>query len=42
MVSDALPGCYRLLPSFKAVMAHRKKDHQTDDESQIITWNSDR
>ncbi|KAF4622882.1 hypothetical protein D9613_002148 [Agrocybe pediades] len=37
----AFEECYRLLPTHKALMAHRKKDHQTeDDESSIITWNT--
>ncbi len=34
--------CYRLLPSHKVLMTHRKKDHpgHTEDESNIITWNA--
>lgn len=31
--------CYRLLPSHKSLMAHRKKEHHTDDDSNVITWN---
>ncbi|KAF9477540.1 hypothetical protein BDN70DRAFT_881109 [Pholiota conissans] len=38
----ALDQCYRLLPSRKVLMTHRKKDHpgHADDESEIITWNA--
>ncbi|KAH9486569.1 hypothetical protein JR316_0000634 [Psilocybe cubensis] len=35
----ALDECYRLLPSQKALMMHRKKDHQTEDDGWMITWN---
>ncbi|KDR85382.1 hypothetical protein GALMADRAFT_132080 [Galerina marginata CBS 339.88] len=35
----AFEQCYRLLPSRKALMAHRKKEHHSDDDSLIITWN---
>lgn len=33
------PECNRLWPSHRSLMAHRKKDHNTEDGSQIITWN---
>ncbi|KAF8167721.1 hypothetical protein B0H34DRAFT_792416 [Crassisporium funariophilum] len=39
-LSDHAAGCYRLLPNRKVLMAHRKKDHNTDDDSHIITWNT--
>lgn len=31
--------CYRLFPSRDRVMAHRKRDHDTEDQEGIITWN---
>ena len=33
--------CNRLWPSHRSLMAHRKKDHNTEDGSQIITWNEE-
>lgn len=35
----AMDNCYRLFPSRDRVMAHRKRDHDTEDQQEIITWN---
>ncbi|KAI0756784.1 hypothetical protein C8Q80DRAFT_1091300 [Daedaleopsis nitida] len=35
----AMPDCNRLFPSRERVMAHRKRDHDTEDRDDIITWN---
>ena len=35
----AIDSCYRLFPSRERVMAHRKRDHDTEDKEEIITWN---
>ncbi|PIL31721.1 transcription factor [Ganoderma sinense ZZ0214-1] len=35
----AMDNCYRLFPSRDRVMAHRKRDHDTEDREEIITWN---
>ncbi|KAI0715370.1 hypothetical protein C8Q76DRAFT_454222 [Earliella scabrosa] len=35
----ALPNCNRLFPSRDRVMAHRKRDHDSEDQDDIITWN---
>ena len=35
----AMDKCYRLFPSRDRVMAHRKRDHDTEDQEEIITWN---
>ncbi|KAJ8083789.1 hypothetical protein PM082_002555 [Marasmius tenuissimus] len=31
--------CFRLFPSHDRIMAHRKRDHDSEDDSKIITWN---
>ncbi|ESK98101.1 hypothetical protein Moror_427 [Moniliophthora roreri MCA 2997] len=31
--------CFRLFPSRDRVMAHRKRDHDSEDDDKIITWN---
>lgn len=35
----ALDNCYRLFSSRDRVMTHRKRDHDTEDQEEIITWN---
>ncbi|KAH9948167.1 hypothetical protein B0H21DRAFT_821180 [Amylocystis lapponica] len=35
----ALNSCYRLFPSKERLMFHRKRDHDTDEQDDIITWN---
>ncbi|KAF9076094.1 hypothetical protein BDP27DRAFT_1255917 [Rhodocollybia butyracea] len=35
----ALQDCHKLFPSRERLMAHRKREHSSDDESNIITWN---
>ncbi|KAF5385142.1 hypothetical protein D9615_001365 [Tricholomella constricta] len=32
-------NCCRLYPTRERLMAHRKRDHDSQDDSQIITWN---
>ncbi|KAH7930540.1 hypothetical protein BV22DRAFT_1000261 [Leucogyrophana mollusca] len=32
-------ACNRLFPSRDRVMFHRKRDHDSEDDSAIITWN---
>ncbi|KAJ7596853.1 hypothetical protein C8J56DRAFT_918497 [Mycena floridula] len=36
----AFQDCNRLFPSRDRVMLHRKRDHSSDDDSNIITWNA--
>lgn len=31
--------CNRLFPSRDRIMFHRKRDHDTEDDKDIITWN---
>jgi hypothetical protein len=38
--ADTHTDCNRLYPSQDRLMAHRKRDHDTDDTSSIITWGS--
>ncbi|KAI0323260.1 hypothetical protein GY45DRAFT_1376453 [Cubamyces sp. BRFM 1775] len=35
----AMQNCYRLFPSRDRIMQHRKRDHDSEDEEDIITWN---
>ncbi|KAI0311581.1 hypothetical protein OF83DRAFT_1166288 [Amylostereum chailletii] len=35
----ALSDCNRLFPSRERVMLHRKRDHSSEDDRDIITWN---
>ncbi|KAJ3528587.1 hypothetical protein NM688_g7978 [Phlebia brevispora] len=35
----ALDKCNRLFPSRERLMAHRKTAHDTEDDSDIVTWN---
>ncbi|EGO04922.1 hypothetical protein SERLA73DRAFT_128771 [Serpula lacrymans var. lacrymans S7.3] len=35
-----LEDCYRLFPSKDRLMFHRKRDHGSDDGSNIVTWNA--
>ncbi|RDX51107.1 hypothetical protein K466DRAFT_646531, partial [Polyporus arcularius HHB13444] len=35
----AMQNCSRLFPSRERLMAHRKRDHDTEDQDDIITWN---
>ncbi|KAI0778415.1 hypothetical protein BD413DRAFT_601178 [Trametes elegans] len=35
----AMEDCYRLFPSRDRVMLHRKRDHDSEDQADIITWN---
>ncbi|RPD82329.1 hypothetical protein L226DRAFT_528507 [Lentinus tigrinus ALCF2SS1-7] len=35
----AMQNCNRLFPSRDRLMAHRKRDHDTEDQDDIITWN---
>ncbi|KAF9448169.1 hypothetical protein P691DRAFT_622935, partial [Macrolepiota fuliginosa MF-IS2] len=35
----ALQDCFRLYPNYDRLMAHRKRDHNTDSNADIITWN---
>ncbi|KAI0652081.1 hypothetical protein C8Q79DRAFT_76753 [Trametes meyenii] len=35
----AMQNCYRLFPSRDRVMLHRKRDHDSEDQEDIITWN---
>ncbi|KIK07479.1 hypothetical protein K443DRAFT_673396 [Laccaria amethystina LaAM-08-1] len=35
----ALKNCNRLFPSRDRVMMHRKRDHDSTDDTLIITWN---
>ncbi|XP_006454010.1 hypothetical protein AGABI2DRAFT_189333 [Agaricus bisporus var. bisporus H97] len=37
----ALQDCFRLYPSLDRLMLHRKRDHNSDTATDIITWNSD-
>lgn len=32
-------GCNRLFPSKERVMAHRKRDHGSEEEGEIVSWN---
>ncbi|KIY51283.1 hypothetical protein FISHEDRAFT_37343 [Fistulina hepatica ATCC 64428] len=34
-----LQECCRLYPSKERLMAHRKRDHNSEDDGAIITWN---
>ncbi|KAH9944186.1 uncharacterized protein BXZ73DRAFT_96679 [Epithele typhae] len=36
----AYKGCCRLFPSKQRVIAHRKRDHDSEDLDAIITWNT--
>ncbi|KAJ7492801.1 hypothetical protein FB451DRAFT_1389150 [Mycena latifolia] len=35
----ALQDCFRLFPSRDRVMAHRKRDHSSEETDHVITWN---
>ncbi|KAK7468700.1 arginyl-tRNA synthetase [Stygiomarasmius scandens] len=35
----ALQNCYRLFPTRDRLMLHRKRDHDTEHDEHIITWN---
>ncbi|KAI9461180.1 hypothetical protein F5148DRAFT_983118 [Russula earlei] len=35
----AFTDCNRLFPSRERVMMHRKRDHDSEEEGEIITWN---
>ncbi|KAJ7706375.1 hypothetical protein B0H17DRAFT_1192862 [Mycena rosella] len=35
----AFQDCFRLFPSRDRVMAHRKRDHSSDETDHVITWN---
>ncbi|KLO14654.1 hypothetical protein SCHPADRAFT_300589 [Schizopora paradoxa] len=36
----AFSSCHRLFPSRDRLIAHRKRDHSTEDgENHVITWN---
>ncbi|KAI0361373.1 hypothetical protein OH77DRAFT_1492438 [Trametes cingulata] len=35
----AMQNCYRLFPSRDRLMVHRKRDHDSEDQEDIITWN---
>ncbi|KDQ63366.1 hypothetical protein JAAARDRAFT_147606 [Jaapia argillacea MUCL 33604] len=35
----AYEDCNRLFPNKDRLMTHRKRDHETEDDSDIITWN---
>ncbi|KAI9060536.1 hypothetical protein FKP32DRAFT_1613532 [Trametes sanguinea] len=35
----AMQSCYRLFPSKDRLMQHRKRDHDSEDQEDIITWN---
>ncbi|KAI0308282.1 hypothetical protein B0F90DRAFT_1807503 [Multifurca ochricompacta] len=35
----AFTGCNRLFPSRERIMSHRKRDHDSEDDGNIITWN---
>ncbi|KAI0639640.1 hypothetical protein C8Q77DRAFT_1152604 [Trametes polyzona] len=35
----AMGNCYRLFASRDRVMLHRKRDHDSEDQEDIITWN---
>ncbi|KAJ3822099.1 hypothetical protein EV361DRAFT_918981 [Lentinula raphanica] len=35
----ALQDCYKLFPSRDRLMQHRRKEHGSDEDSNIITWN---
>ncbi|TRM65944.1 hypothetical protein BD626DRAFT_486299 [Schizophyllum amplum] len=37
----AYADCNRLYPKRDRLMLHRKRDHQTEDEGEIITWNEE-
>ncbi|KAI0673368.1 hypothetical protein C8Q78DRAFT_621684 [Trametes maxima] len=37
--SEHIGNCYRLFPSRDRVMLHRKRDHDSEDQEDIITWN---
>ena len=32
-------GCNRLFPSKERIMAHRKRDHSSEEEGEIVSWN---
>lgn len=34
-----LDGCNRLFPSKERVMSHRKREHGSEEEGEIISWN---
>ncbi|KAJ7225704.1 hypothetical protein GGX14DRAFT_127157 [Mycena pura] len=35
----AFQDCFRLFPSRERVMTHRKRDHNSEETDNIITWN---
>ncbi|GLB35975.1 putative zinc finger [Lyophyllum shimeji] len=35
----AFQNCFRLYPTRDRLMLHRKRDHDSQDDSLIITWN---
>ncbi|EIW86888.1 hypothetical protein CONPUDRAFT_44783 [Coniophora puteana RWD-64-598 SS2] len=35
----AFTGCNRLFPNRDRLMFHRKRDHESEDTSAIVTWN---
>ncbi|KAH9960796.1 hypothetical protein BGW80DRAFT_1182080 [Lactifluus volemus] len=35
----ALNDCNRLFPSRERIMLHRKRDHDSEDDKSIISWN---
>ncbi|KAI0931809.1 hypothetical protein AcV5_004796 [Taiwanofungus camphoratus] len=35
----AINSCYRLFPSRDRLMLHRKRDHNSEDPGDVITWN---
>ncbi|KAH0826611.1 hypothetical protein J3R83DRAFT_4975, partial [Lanmaoa asiatica] len=38
-VADSAEDCNRLFPSRERVMLHRKRDHDSEDDRDILTWN---
>ncbi|PCH33913.1 hypothetical protein WOLCODRAFT_160450 [Wolfiporia cocos MD-104 SS10] len=37
----AFERCNRLFPSRDRLMFHRKRDHDSEDQGDVITWNED-
>ncbi|VDB87505.1 unnamed protein product [Peniophora sp. CBMAI 1063] len=35
----AYADCNRLYPNRERLMMHRRRDHQTEDGGQVVTWN---
>ncbi|TFK77277.1 hypothetical protein BDN72DRAFT_36312 [Pluteus cervinus] len=40
IVICAFEGCFRLYPSHERLMLHRKRDHNSVDETKVVTWNN--